>query len=1085
MTLTIGEFVCVQGLPLGTGKLVSLDGGMAEVSYFASPAFEEVHRVSVEVERLTVVALTAQTRVHWFDSVTGRWLVGRAEEDGRVAGHLLGVREDLYQIDLPNRESARVPLSLLRVRWDRPIDDPVAHLVARTTETPFWHAGRRDLFRSVVDQRAQSSGLTGIWSAGVELHQHQIRAVRTVLTDPIQRYLLADEVGLGKTIEAGAILRQYVLDEPRTHRALVIVPPHLVDQWLGELRTRFYLGRQLGSSVRVVAATDHSAIVAADPGLGLLIIDEAHHSAAMAFSTATTERRAYETLSQLARRTPRLLLLSATPVLHNEDGFLAMLHLLDPTAYPLTDREGFRSRVRNRQQLAETMSDLQPDAGAWFLSDALSTLESLTAGDREAAHLIERVREVIDADPADRERECAIGDLREHVSEVYRLHRRLIRHRRETVVDVLRGRTGARTLPSDDPVRRRLGELLDQWRVEASRSGSAGPDQRSLYWLLLRAALSHPAVLRELVTARRFGLEPRVGFTPAPLPESGILHCPEAFPDEQEVLDAMLAVEGTGEFAELESTLGEVRAGRRSGEKTIIFADAPAVADLVASALTAVLGGTVLRHRREIDLSAFLTSDDDVTVLVCDREAEEGLNLQTVRAKVVHLDLPLDAGRVEQRIGRIDRVGARAKATSVVFADSNAIGDAWGACLRQTVQVFDRSVASLQYILDERIQTFRAQVFDEGVDAVTTLVGSLGDPKVGLDAELRRIRTQEQLDTHGRPSEDEQERFDALEEFDADHDGLQTAFDGWVVDRLHFGCTHEPANSDVVRYRYLKDRGPRTLVAPNDFGRWCSTCVDPAAGGQGRATQRVSFNRAHALRNGAELLRLGHPFFDGIVEHARRDDRGVAQAMWRWIPGLRIPSDPWLVFGFDYVVEAADPVSDGEFSPAMRRRMDAMFPPRCETVWVDQDFESVVDDTLLAALSEPYRERARGRGRDQNLGGKRWADLVANARLGPWDDVCARAAAVGLATMKARVDLDAATTGAARLIAERLSRVRVQLTARIARQTAATAESDCAALAFEEAFAEGAVRATLTPRVTPDSVSAVFLSNSDLSEDAR
>ena len=62
-----------------------------------------------------------------------------------------------------------------------------------------------------------------------------------MLADPIERYLLADEVGLGKTIEAGILIRQHVIDRPREVRVLVVVPKHLVQQWKAELVSKFFL----------------------------------------------------------------------------------------------------------------------------------------------------------------------------------------------------------------------------------------------------------------------------------------------------------------------------------------------------------------------------------------------------------------------------------------------------------------------------------------------------------------------------------------------------------------------------------------------------------------------------------------------------------------------------------------------------------------------------------------------------------------------------------------------------------------------------------------------------------------------------
>ena len=109
-----------------------------------------------------------------------------------------------------------------------------------------------------------------------------------MLEDPIQRYLLADEVGLGKTIEAGTILRQYLLDEPKK-RAVVIVPQYLVQQWQTELENKFYLSH-FPERVEILPVEDIGKInLKAD--IGFLILDEAHHIAAMATSSDATQRQ--------------------------------------------------------------------------------------------------------------------------------------------------------------------------------------------------------------------------------------------------------------------------------------------------------------------------------------------------------------------------------------------------------------------------------------------------------------------------------------------------------------------------------------------------------------------------------------------------------------------------------------------------------------------------------------------------------------------------------------------------------------------------------------------------------------------------
>ena len=97
--------------------------------------------------------------------------------------------------------------------------------------------------------------MSALFSSIIELEPHQVEVVRRVLQDPVKRYLLADEVGLGKTIEAGVLIRQYVQDDP-DHRIVVLVPAPLIAQWRGERCRRFLLSEELVESVLTVASDD-------------------------------------------------------------------------------------------------------------------------------------------------------------------------------------------------------------------------------------------------------------------------------------------------------------------------------------------------------------------------------------------------------------------------------------------------------------------------------------------------------------------------------------------------------------------------------------------------------------------------------------------------------------------------------------------------------------------------------------------------------------------------------------------------------------------------------------------------------------
>jgi ATP-dependent helicase HepA len=327
------SFVLTESEPLGIGKLVNRSGNTAEVEFFESPFGPKLHRRCFKLGQIRAVELGLQTRVFWLDRATGLWRAGRVDGPP-VRTKADGDAEDVYFIRFPNHNDRQIPVSDLYVRWSHPVADPAEFLAAQVSDTPFFADGRRAIVRHFLRQRAGFEGLTGLASSSIELIQHQVSIVRRVLADPVQRYILADEVGLGKTIEAGVLVRQHVLDHPWDHRVLIVVPGHLLQQWRSELATKFFLAEN--SQVALVSETELLERPVSDQ-LSLLVVDEAHRTAAFAFDTAAPEHRIYNKLQFLAHSARGVLLLSGTPVLHQETGFLAMCTSLIrmPTRLPI------------------------------------------------------------------------------------------------------------------------------------------------------------------------------------------------------------------------------------------------------------------------------------------------------------------------------------------------------------------------------------------------------------------------------------------------------------------------------------------------------------------------------------------------------------------------------------------------------------------------------------------------------------------------------------------------------------------------------------------------------------------------------
>jgi ATP-dependent helicase HepA len=426
--------IVVRGF--GVGKLVETNGLRGVIRYFVSPTDPQVDRV-VARDSIHDVELTSHERV--FFRQGGTWRVGRLE--GYVAPDELGLR-------LPNMDRARVRVEDAYVRSNLPLPNPLGLLKARNTETPFWHEGRAAFLRSVAEQRAVYRGLAALASSNVEVLRHQIAVAHRVLRDPVPRYLLADEVGLGKTIEAGLIVRQHLSDKQNRALVVVAVPENLVGQWESELRDRFHIDYSF--QVYVVGHRELPRCAQEYQNISFLVIDEAHEVARHAYDESESGAW-YRAAGQIANRCEGVLLLSATPVLHHEDAFLAMLHLLDPATHPLEHRERFRRRVENREVVANSVRDLEDGATGFFIEPVLEQLAPLSVGNPHLVELIDTVAGLLDQSVDDPNRQRAIAKLRTHLQECYRLDRRLLRTRRaqERVRDNLPRRARNSKTPAD------------------------------------------------------------------------------------------------------------------------------------------------------------------------------------------------------------------------------------------------------------------------------------------------------------------------------------------------------------------------------------------------------------------------------------------------------------------------------------------------------------------------------------------------------------------------------------------------------------------------------------------------------------
>jgi ATP-dependent helicase HepA len=1077
----------------GLAKLVHNAGANCIVEYFASPAQDG--RVQHQVPKSSIILrrLGRNTRVYIYSEPDNRWRVARVTEDDG---------EGLY-VRFAHKEDSYIAYADAFVRWKHPIDNPIVYLSRFITETPQYSEARSQFLKNYVDQRGAAFGIQALLSSSVELEAHQIDVVRRVLNDPSQRYLLADEVGLGKTIEAGIIIRQAVLDNPM-HRVVILVPAALVRQWRRELLDRFGMKVFLDQSVFVLAHAAGTEQAAALKGATLVVVDEAHHVADPNGGAAT--QRLYALVQRAALSAERLLLLSATPIVRNEAGFLRMLHLLDPVVYPLEDFERFRIKIEHRQALAEVVAMLAPE-NALFLDQALDDVLTRIPDDERLHRLVNELKNQLLAMPDEDDPDLIAGirRLRAHISETYRLNRRILRNRRKQVQGLTPDRSGVVCLSVADSSLARVESALETWRIAASSAfgtGTGTPAVRALgdfYWYVAAACIENPGVLPQLCARRQA------------LPAWPDGDAEGRFEQEDVLLKRIAALCDTERWLDARcAKLIERLRLLPPKTKAVVFCSTVDTADAVFSRLKT---GRVNVVRHEVDLdgdadldaaeswAGFLTNPE-VGVIVCDRAAEEGLNLQGGDKVVIHFDLPFQPNRIEQRMGRVDRYGAGNQIRSYVFVDEAALlQQAWFNGLEEGWGVFERSISSLQYLVEEELVRLKECLFSGGAEALQELTARIAGPQGLVAAELKLIDQQDALDELSPQSEDETNR---LFDVDGDWKTIRHTMLYWIVDTLLFSAVpvstvKTTAIEQPVRLHYHppESKGTATLIPLGGFLNDFLGAIDYDAPGS-RASEPRSFphmaHRTMAVNRGVRLLRYGDEFVEAAKAFSDLDDRGRSFSLWRQVHEGLAPGEFKMCFRFDFLIEAALDKSEAVLAAhlgagrmatraVLSRRGDALLAPFIVQVWLDEEGDEVAPEAVERLLAPQYNKEGGDGYIDKNLGAEHFRALKRQAphAFANWHERCLRMNERAHALVLARPELEAFKRAA-------LTRARAeddvrhaQMRTRIRSLDGAEAEAESAGFELEQRLNEALYEGIINPVVKVDVAGVVFLAEQPVS----
>lgn len=708
---------------------------------------------------------------------------------------------------------------------------------------------------------ARQSAVAGLAGARIDLIPHQLYIAKEVANRYAPRVLLADEVGLGKTIEACLILHRLILTG-RARRVLILLPESLQHQWFIELLRRFNLWFTLVDTEMEAADVnrfmEHQLFLCSLPGLvkspslaaaalaapwDILVVDEAHH---LAWSP-TGASQEYALVEAIAKQAAGLLLLTATPEQLGAEGHFARLRLLDPDRYP--DLEAFKAEQADYAAVAAVAAKL--DSGEALAEAEVGFLREVFV-ELDGASFDQRMK-----DP-----KGLLGDLVDR----HGTGRVIFRNTREA----LEGFPERRGLPV--AVEARAGVSPDALRDRF---------QREFEW-------------------EEFGIGEAV-----------------AYDLEQGPRVAWLV--------QLLRDLGEAKVLLicRTKEKVMaVHAALQAMLKVKAAVFHEDL--TLLQRDRN---AAWFAEPEGARILLCSEIGSEGRNFQFAHHLVL-FDLPLNPELLEQRIGRLDRIGQ----TETIQVHMPYFE---GSCMELLMRWHHEGLENVEHSL--RGGNAYLERFGEAVRALSSVYrkGDVPSGKAMQELVAESADFRKQLEARLAKGQD---KLIALNSFEAGEAGelvsgieaLDTSLelDGFM-NRIfdHFGVKVE----DLFERTYRLSPGQ---LFTDSFPGLSDTGTN------------VTFDRSTALgREDISFLTWDHPMVRGSIDLILSSEQGNS-ALVSWADGTDAPA---LMLEAVYVLETVAPA---------HLHVDRFLPPMPLRVVVDMFYGDRTEEFPLKRVQQGTRDEA-------------------------------------------------------------------------------------------------------------------------------
>lgn len=802
--------------------------------------------------------------------VEGRW--GQGTIVSRASEPYSEDKPYWYWIKLPNGGHIKECETELKLDYSQMNYAPDKQLRAYEFQHPTWFINHLKVSKNLHLVNNATYGFRVLAGCRAFLLPHQISTVaRCFETTPV-RYMLADEVGLGKTVEACSIL-SILASEKKDLRVLIIVPGALASQWKNELHYKYGLDAAIASpraEICLLPMEDigKSLLILSMPW-GLAIVDETHRLLA--------NDAWYTQVQNLSRRVTHILLLSATPIQDRNEEYRRLLALLNPEQYESMSAEYFAWMVKRQKRIQKSANLLlgylerYDEYTEIILDDLNNIVETL-----EDAALEKMVKE-IDLNSEDQGL-SKVKQVLAYICENYRIERKVIRNRRQLISEKMAQRTLQAIPYSPLSLNENYNEIGAIQNTLAYLADNGEDDEDYVTEIaipLLSALFSSPwafeDALRKLKIDDSILLDSAVAWRCQAENEHSLVNVAlDEDPDliKGRLMTAMNYIDQETDILGDENCKLVVFTAHNATLVQFLKLFNTRYADMGIHAVA--FGKHMDRDELEDSVYAF-QNNPECRVIVCDETGGEGRNFQSA-AQIIHLDLPWNANALEQRIGRLDRLGRNPDmdVMSVVLYADTSIEEQLFHIWKDGMKLFEQSLSGLEIITGELNELIVEALLD---DYYTGLTNAFDDILEQAEEMRESVEDEQDFDlgaTLYRPLS--QGIDNVLSIYASEDDNLfATAMMGWGKQA---GLSPEkPTKSGLIEFRegtFSVNAAKQSLFIPPEWNRYTNSSIKRR---EGRLLG--SFDRkTAATREDILFFAPGDPVYDSIILNAVGCNRG-------------------------------------------------------------------------------------------------------------------------------------------------------------------------------------------------------------------